>query len=192
MAGQHELWCQWQTLCGRPSCILMGRLTWSLNHTSNIWWRHQMETFSVLLDLCAGNSLVTGEFPSQRPMTRSFDVFFDLCLNNQLSQQSWGWWFETPSRSLWRHCNDPYHGTVVWKLKLTGYLSACYINAVALRKPFQMKIKYTLSFWRCIYDIYDIYVSYDINHYYIFVFIRQASKHGFLPWCYLSSEAVSL
>ena len=46
-----------------------------------------------------------GEFPSQRPVTRRFDVFFDLRLNNRLNKQSWGWWFETPSRSLWRHCN---------------------------------------------------------------------------------------
>ena len=44
-------------------------------------WRHQMETFSALLALCAGNSQVTGEFHSQRPVTRSFDVFFDLRLN---------------------------------------------------------------------------------------------------------------
>ena len=45
------------------------------------WWRHQMETFSALLAICAGNSPVTGEFPAQRPVTRSFDVFFDLRLN---------------------------------------------------------------------------------------------------------------
>ena len=64
-----------------------------------------METFSASLVLCAGNSPVTGEFPAQRPVTRSFDVFFDLRLNKRLSKQSWGWWFETPSRSLWRHCN---------------------------------------------------------------------------------------
>ena len=51
------------------------------------WWRHQMETFSVLLAICAGNSPVPGEFPTQRPVTRSFDVFFDLCLNKQLSKQ---------------------------------------------------------------------------------------------------------
>ena len=43
------------------------------------WWRHQMETITALLALCAGNSPVPGEFPAQRPMTRSFDVFFDLC-----------------------------------------------------------------------------------------------------------------
>ena len=46
-----------------------------------------------------------GEFPSQRPVTWSFDVFFDLCLNNRWSKQLWGWWFETTSHSLWRHCN---------------------------------------------------------------------------------------
>ena len=43
--------------------------------------------------------------PPQRPVTRNFDVFFDLRLNKRLSKQSWGWWFETPSRPLWRHCN---------------------------------------------------------------------------------------
>ena len=52
------------------------------------WWRHQTETFSALLAICAGNSPVTGEFPAQRPVTRSFDVFFDLLLNKLLSKQS--------------------------------------------------------------------------------------------------------
>ena len=55
---------------------------------SSPWWRHQMETFSALLVLCAGNSPVTSEFPSQRPLTRSFDVFYDLGLNKRLSKQS--------------------------------------------------------------------------------------------------------
>ena len=43
---------------------------------------------------------------TQRLVTRTFDVFFDLCLNKRLSKQSRRRWFETPSRSLWRHCND--------------------------------------------------------------------------------------
>ena len=64
-----------------------------------------METFSALLALCAGYSAVTGEFPSQRPVTRSFDVFCDLRLNKRWSKQSIRRWFETPLRSLWRHCN---------------------------------------------------------------------------------------
>ena len=69
------------------------------------WLRHQTETFSALLAICAGNSPVTGEFPAQRPVTRSFDVFFDLRLNERLSKQSRGWWFETQSHPLWRQSN---------------------------------------------------------------------------------------
>ena len=65
-----------------------------------------METFSALLAICAGYSPATGDFPKQKPGTRSFDVFFDLRLNKWLSEQSWGWGFETLSRSLWRHCNE--------------------------------------------------------------------------------------
>ena len=65
-----------------------------------------METFSTLLALCAGNSPVTGDFLSQMPVTRCFDIFFDMCMNKRFSKQSRRWWFETPSRSLWRHCNE--------------------------------------------------------------------------------------
>ena len=54
-----------------------------------------MEIVSALLALCAGKSPVTGEFPTQRPVTRSFDAFFDLRLNKLLGKQSWGWWFES-------------------------------------------------------------------------------------------------
>ena len=64
-----------------------------------------MKTFPALLALCAGNSPVSGEFPAQRPVTRSFDVFFDMRLIKRLSKHSRGWWFETLSRPLCRHCN---------------------------------------------------------------------------------------
>ena len=70
------------------------------------WWHHQMEAFSALLTLCAGNSPATGKFPTQRPVTRSFDVFIDLRLNKRLSKHLWGWWYETPLCSLWRQCNE--------------------------------------------------------------------------------------
>ena len=59
-----------------------------------------MEAFPALLAL-----FITGGFPSQRPVTLSFHVFFDLRLNKQSSKQSIHRWFETPSRSWWRHCN---------------------------------------------------------------------------------------
>ena len=61
--------------------------------------------FCVTGPLC-GEFTGPSEFPTQRPVTRSFDVFFDLRLNKRLSKQLWGWWFETLSWSLWRHCNQ--------------------------------------------------------------------------------------
>ena len=76
-------------------------ITSSMLTTKAERWRHQMETFSALLALCAGNSPVTGEFPTQRPMTRNFDAFFDL-------RQWWGWWlrrhrahYDVTVMSLW-------------------------------------------------------------------------------------------
>ena len=69
--------------------------------------------FRVTGPLC-GEFTGPGEFLAQRPVTRSFDVFFDLRLNKRLSKQPWGWWFETPAWSLWRHRNG------------IGYNSGCY------------------------------------------------------------------
>ena len=81
--------------------IWYGVLNWWSETQDDVFkWKH-----SALLDLCVENSPVTGEFPLQRPVVRSFAVFLDLCLNKLLSKQSWAWWFETPSRSLWRHWN---------------------------------------------------------------------------------------
>ena len=70
-----------------------------------LWWRHQILIFSSLLILCVGNAPATSGFPAQKPVTRSFEVFFDLHLNKRLSKQSRCQWFETPSHSLWRHWN---------------------------------------------------------------------------------------
>ena len=56
--------------------------------------------------ICAGNSPVTGEFTAQRPVTRSFDVFFDLRLNK------WGWWFDGEAGDLRRH-RAHYNVTIV-------------------------------------------------------------------------------
>ena len=67
-----------------------------------------MEIYSALLVICAGNSPVFGEYPAQRPVTRSFDVFFDLRLIEKVSKQSRGWWFKKPSHQLWRHCNEHF------------------------------------------------------------------------------------
>ena len=100
------------------------------------WWRHQKETFSALLTICAGNSPIPGEFPTQRPVTRSFNVFFDLRPNKRLSKLWWGWWFETPSGllcivwySVYRiDSNDNAELTEVeWRI----YASVAYANIVS-------------------------------------------------------------
>ena len=101
----------WSTgsTCGRRLSVVpifaIASLAWIHAAPQNSWWRHPMETFSALLAICAGNSPVPGEFLGQRPVTRSFGVFFDLRLNKRLSKQSWGWWLETLSRPSWRHHN---------------------------------------------------------------------------------------
>ena len=61
-----------------------------------------------------GNPPVTGGFPSQRDSNAGFDVFFNVCLNKRLNKQTRRWWFETPSRSLWRHCN--FYSPRAWLL----------------------------------------------------------------------------
>ena len=106
-----------------------------------------METFSGLLAICAGNSPVTGEFPAQRPMTWSFDVFFDLRLNTRLSKQSWGWWFEMPSRPLWHYCN-------VFLEKVFTKLHQCEIQLLLGNSEKLLTSKTTLSIIQM-----DIFIS---------------------------------
>ena len=73
------------------------------------WWRHQMETFFVLLAICAGIHRSAVNYPHEG-LWRGALMFSLICaLNKQLSKQSRGWWFEMSSRSLWRHCNDQNH-----------------------------------------------------------------------------------
>ena len=92
--------------------VLMPRM---LRLYFNYMFQHKM----IWAFLCVGNSPVPGEFPAQRPVTRSFDVFFDLRLNKRLRKQSWGWWFETLSRPLWRQCNVKKHDISALQRPLT-------------------------------------------------------------------------
>ena len=85
-----------------------------------------METFSALLAICAGNSPIPSEFPAKRPVTHSFDFFFDLRPNKRLNKQSWGWLFETLLRPLWRQCN----GRAVLLVKNTCELPHLWPNIV--------------------------------------------------------------
>ena len=100
------------------------------------------------------NSTVTGEFPRQRQLTRSFDVFFDLRLNKPLRKQSCCWWFELPSRSLWRHCNDS---------SLVSPQQSCYrycmINGFksAIGKAFHLLRQLNYVYWKHVKDNANLY-----------------------------------
>ena len=91
MDGQYKLYCWYITV----------------SELTSVRWRHQMGSFSALLGLCEGNSPVIGGFPSQRPVTRNYDVFFDLRLDKRLRKQSRRRWFETPLRDE----GDDHHAT---------------------------------------------------------------------------------
>ena len=66
-----------------------------------------METFSALLALCEGNPLVTATVDSPHKGQWLGALMYSLiCACKQLSKQSRLRWFETPSRSLWRHSNE--------------------------------------------------------------------------------------
>ena len=70
-------------------------------HDDAIKWKHFPLYWSFVREIHRS----PGEFPAQRPVTRSFHAFLDQRLNKPLSKQSWGWWFETLQRPLWRHSN---------------------------------------------------------------------------------------
>ena len=73
----------------------------------NVWWRNQKETSSALLALCAGNSPVTDEFPSQRPVTRSFDGLFICAWINY-------WVNNREAGDLRRHCTHYDVTVMLW------------------------------------------------------------------------------
>ena len=104
---QTYFWTMYCGNMGQVHCEICEISLFHHYHEDVIKWKHFPRYW-----LCAGNSPVTGEFTAQRPVTRSFDVFFDLRLIKWRSKHSWGWWFKTPSRPLWRHCNDDCHSTI--------------------------------------------------------------------------------
>ena len=163
-----------------------------------------------------GNSPVPGEFPTQRPVTRSFDVFFDLRLNKRLSKQSWGWWFETLSRSLWRHRNERCRFSICsfWNewfpskmLISKSKQDSCIISTMG-------KIIPTLSivFQVCIFDtlrseqnvryfahgiLHTFYLINDIAFWFNFywsLFLRvrlAANQHSFRKWLRIRRQTIA-
>ena len=128
------------------------------------WWRHQMETFSALLALCTGNSPVTGELPSQRPLTQNFDVSLICALNTRLSKQSW-------AGDLRRH--RPNYDVVV--MMMSGHGNILRINGPSWREFTNVRwillpnthqwygaLVFPLLFaWKCVEQIVKLSVIWD-------------------------------
>ena len=120
---------------GKTSLHLVDRGPWENSKQSGCMMTSSNgNIFRVTGPLC-GEFTGPAEFPAQRPVTRSFDVFFYLRLNKRLSKQPWCWWFETPVWSLWRHRNgiQPTHTTV--------RISICHrrIGIFLSKVPFQIE-----------------------------------------------------
>ena len=123
----------------------------ALSHvTPHTWWRHQMETFSVLLAICVGNSPVPGELTGPRWIPRTKASAAELwCFvwstpEWRLSKQSWGWWFETPSRILWCHSNAFITATEMELLKL---ISFSVKEIFILQKYLLGSLYQSISYW---------------------------------------------
>ena len=71
-------------------------------HYDVIKWKHFPRYWPFMWGI--HRSPVDSPHKGQWPGALMF--FFDLRRNKRLSKQSRRRWFETPSRSLWRHCND--------------------------------------------------------------------------------------
>ena len=153
-----------------------------------------METFSALLTLCTGNTPLTGKFPAQRPVTRSFDVFLDLRLDKRFGKQWWGWWFKTPSCSLWRHCNDFNDSITTWLHAVPpnscGSFGNCGLSA-ALSVTLRFDIEDVITtrdlpcniFWRFITLIYPLsLVTRDIILFYMVKSNLRLYMDGWEPW----------
>ena len=167
-----------------------------------------METCSALL------------FPSQRPVTWIFDIFFDLRLNKRLSKQSRSWWFETLSCPLWRHCNDlcDYVGRVsvilsgvYWvhnaHASLTlfskfdkGVASIISVNSWTETHPCYQKISSSKKFWVEDHFIWfqlhsTVFTSQSEDHVKIAMITISTSKFSEISitkeWCYLCLTSLS-
>ena len=90
------------------------------------WWRHQMKTFSALLALCAGNSPVIGEFPTQWPVTRSFAVSLNCAWINS-------WVNNRSADDLSRH-HAPYDVIVMYR-ECSSVMMHAVLFQMARRSP---------------------------------------------------------
>ena len=113
-----------------------------------------MEIFSALLALLRGIHRSPVNSP-HKGQWRGALMFSLICaLNKRLSKQSWGWWFETPSHPLWRHCNGEKRS------RISSHVSAMWCMILII---FGWFFIYSLQ----LINFYDYYIPYAITHYFI-------------------------
>ena len=163
----------WHHVCGNTSNYTGHFARWSDTAKpmlKDTWWRHQMKTFPRYCSSVREIHRSPVEFPSQEPVTWSFEFFFDLRFSKQLSKQSRRRWCGTPSRSLWWHCNagkdSPKHTSIALFAVIiftnrvdfiSHEKSPCYSDQSAkwcfsrgstvLQYLFRRKAKNSLSYW---------------------------------------------
>ena len=159
------------------------------NEQSSCWFMMTSSNgniFRVTGHLC-GEFTGPGEFPAQMPVTRSFDVYFDLRLNKRLSKQPWDWWFETLSRPLRRHSNaeTPWRSCDVTIGPPTSQaftnIIAYYANVRSLREWYHKLLLHphdiadALVLFAPVYHVYTVLTR--IGH------VRFAFRSHCMPWC---------
>ena len=125
----------------------------------------------------AGNSPVPGEFLSQRPVMRNFDAFFDLHLNKRLSKKSRRWWFQTPSRPLWRHSSAAPWGSYVTrimvgrnekifkqKIKMKHEIESTMIDMWICHMFLTVMLKFHFQFWKYCIGTQSGYICWMISY----------------------------
>ena len=112
------------------------------------WWRHQMETFPRYWPFVRVIHRSPVNSPQKGQWRGALMVSLICAFNKRLSIQSWGWGLETPSRSLWRHCNEIF----------TGVWTSMFIPAYPPRPHHLCRIYNQLFNWNCDFCI-DIWCS---------------------------------
>ena len=112
---------------------------------------------------------------TQRPVTRSFDIFFDLDLNKRLSKQSWGWWLEAPSSSIWRYCNGLNLIHVYKRAPEEIFLSCIAVGLIILTHLWHLNIEIIYLLCRC-------------RKMKIFIILFHISRESSLTYCWNTFE----
>ena len=126
------------------------------------WWRHLNGNIFRATGPLWRESTGHRWIPSQRPVTWSFDVFFDLCLDRRLSKQSRRCWFETPSRSFWRHRNKMAGYVVTWLASILVASETSVVDLIILPEDLLNILNY---FKVADFDWYSdhVYISADLS-----------------------------